>query len=881
MNTSPSTSCLTAGYIGDAVFATEKKAFEEEIRALRQDLSRAKGLGDENGSLRSGSEVALRDEISKRKTLKTEGKSPSGVSSNKTPIRDASMSLETSNRNGPTREDYARSVAANRILQEKLAEAQYINRQWHEYHQKVGRLAARPRDISTDTVHPAKAQTPTYRATPSPRSFSHDTRSINARAKCALQNRDSTSDRLSRDHIYAQRGNRPSQPPANIPLCPLSDSTAETCGPEIPLDHIHEDAAGQEMQLPLGPMDSPVILVEQSLPRKKKSRKRRNPELHENNSIHQGTIQKPLLVKSEPSSSSPLVNISHLASTNPQDSMDLDEIGEKHFTPRKRRRLLDEELDRVSVLTMPTEGGSLGNPTSVDPRQQLLDEELVGIQEPRVPVEGEGCLMNSKAVEEVDKVPKHSQDQPLKIEEDEEPNGQEYDAPRLRGHRRSECHRSDQVELDERALLGPRKNANTHEGQSTTEACHQATSQVGRYSNLTRHTRPNIHGEEDAFLTPSENRWLEEDRTSQQILDDPREGKQAPPRSILRPKDPNANLLPRKGKFLSALKRALPPSQQDATSQPPILGEGREEFHIENSQSFPHDSNKSTGANQVCAIMKLDETPKATERHRRLNTLLSKPPPQKLLMKSTNSKKSTGGQGKTPGKIFKTYGRPGGTKGIKIAPLSIGKSNGINSISSGYGPTDEVLTEHEALRFRSCATLCPEDFKINPTHNHGHNYPISEVVRNRDERKCMQGCRRPNCCGNTIRKVVELGGYIGPPRKSRLSDIMPLDFDSDEDERLLEEYLGDDNVCLKDIPEEKREELLFEARVEQFANAWGKHRYEYKRQPTPPGFWEADMPDTQQERRNRVIAKAMEKMKVEEMHREAMRSNGRYKFRDE
>ena len=40
------------------------------------------------------------------------------------------------------------------------------------------------------------------------------------------------------------------------------------------------------------------------------------------------------------------------------------------------------------------------------------------------------------------------------------------------------------------------------------------------------------------------------------------------------------------------------------------------------------------------------------------------------------------------------------------------------------------------------------------------------------------------------------------------------------------------------------------------------------------------MPTTQEEMENRKAAQAMEREKVEDMYREAMRPDGRYKFRD-
>lgn len=190
--------------------------------------------------------------------------------------------------------------------------------------------------------------------------------------------------------------------------------------------------------------------------------------------------------------------------------------------------------------------------------------------------------------------------------------------------------------------------------------------------------------------------------------------------------------------------------------------------------------------------------------------------------------------------------------------------------------------------------LYPEDFKLNPQRNHGLSYAYSEVIRGQDARKCLNGCTRPGCCGTLLRKAIEIGGYISSPKPRLCSafnntnneDEAEEDKDKSQDQQLLDEYLGTVEHRLKPMSEADRKELLLQAQTEKFAKQYGKHRTSGTgggiyggRASTPPGFWNADMPTTQEEIENRKCANEMERRKVEMMYREAMRPNGQYLLR--
>ncbi|KAF2836917.1 DNA repair protein Sae2 [Patellaria atrata CBS 101060] len=151
---------------------------------------------------------------------------------------------------------------------------------------------------------------------------------------------------------------------------------------------------------------------------------------------------------------------------------------------------------------------------------------------------------------------------------------------------------------------------------------------------------------------------------------------------------------------------------------------------------------------------------------------------------------------------------------------------------------DRSSTEYvdEPLRSRPLHQLNLDDFKINPNANHGLDFAFSEVVRGRDARRCLPGCTKPECCGRAFRAMVEAGATPNLPRN---------------------------------------------ARVKLLADQVGRHRQAYQRRSTPPGFWRADFPSTQEERRDREEAERREREKVEKRWLEAMREGGRWLFRDE
>lgn len=742
-----SISTLTSTCLGDAAFAVEKKAFQEEISTLQQQLSKVKELELENNALRSRLEVTSAGATSKCKALEGEAGILRAGGCNETHVPDA-----------PSLVDYAKAVEANTTLKERLATARSMNQQWAQFYRSTGR-ESEDRKLSTLKDYCADCLSSKRREL--------EDRKSKAGPGTHLE-QELALDGLPPHTLAAEKEGRPLQDPHENHTSSETDDPSEAGENSQNQLNLRSETTRKRAKVD-GDSESPVIVSERSLRRKRKqSRRPRNPDMPEDTQAQQGTMKKPFMVKSEPNSSSPLTHLIHSASTNPQDSMDLDEVGERRFTPRKRRRLLDEELRRMSGLEIQTEAHNSEN----------------------------------------------FQDQILVTVTDEEADCEEVAGFKTQGRRRD-------FEMVDESQIPSRINP--------------------------------AKGPSQPFL----------DKPGKSIL---------APSSILRSKDPNIQPLSSKRPFLN---HALSQSQRSTAYNAPDFLHGREDF----SQASDGHSLKEESTNA-----KSLKAHRAIENHQPLDKISSKPSPRKNI--TDNAAKSKKATSDSSGSGTKTYSRSMTGKD-HIPQSSIQKPNAVKSRRSIRIPTDEpddpdkTLVEQETLRSKPRKFLRPEDFKINPIHNHGYAHPISEVVRNRDQRNCMPGCTRPNCCGSAIRKVVAMGGHFPSPRKSGFSKGVPLEYDSDEDERCLQAYLGDDYHRLKNLPWEDMEELLWAARTEQFANAYGKHRYHYGRQQTPPGFWDADMPNTQQEIKNKTIAKAMQKAKIAEMHREAMKPGGRYKFRDE
>ncbi|KAL4868204.1 DNA repair protein endonuclease SAE2/CtIP C-terminus-domain-containing protein [Aspergillus spectabilis] len=181
----------------------------------------------------------------------------------------------------------------------------------------------------------------------------------------------------------------------------------------------------------------------------------------------------------------------------------------------------------------------------------------------------------------------------------------------------------------------------------------------------------------------------------------------------------------------------------------------------------------------------------------------------------------------------------------------------------------EAMPNDEPYRARPVQRLGLEHFRINPDFNHGFDFAYDDVIRRKEERKCVSGCTRPGCCGDKFSAMVRFGIPINTSGKEM------------SDREVLEEYLGEEKELLDRLSSPDRQRLLVEAKARVFSNRFGRHKHQHHRPGTPPGFWRAEMPGTQELEKDREEAQKREREKVRERYREAMRLGGQWIFADE
>lgn len=175
------------------------------------------------------------------------------------------------------------------------------------------------------------------------------------------------------------------------------------------------------------------------------------------------------------------------------------------------------------------------------------------------------------------------------------------------------------------------------------------------------------------------------------------------------------------------------------------------------------------------------------------------------------------------------------------------------------------------IRDKSPRELRLDDFRINAAANEGHDFAYSDVVRDKNDRACLPGCTEMHCCGKQFRALAI----------SQRPDLPLTAAQRMAEQNLLEQHLGDYAYRLATMDPEERAEAWIQAKTQELANKYGRHRHRYSRMQSPPGFWDADFPSTQELEMNREEAAEREKRAVRERYREAMKPGGRWLFKDE
>ena len=337
-------------------------------------------------------------------------------------------------------------------------------------------------------------------------------------------------------------------------------------------------------------------------------------------------------------------------------------------------------------------------------------------------------------------------------------------------------------------------------------------------------------------------------------------------RAVLQPITPNTRILPQTYNSKTFLKSRTDKKQQGRSG---LMIRYMAEDGEYATPKRPLELSHSTTA------LDMPKSPRDVHMHNRLDDLLKEPSPGKPPLRST--KKSQEISKDTSSKLQNALLTSRTLKLPEQCP-------------------DKLLTEHEPLRARPSTNLSLDNFKINPDWNQGYDFAFDEVIRKHEQRKCMPNCTKLGCCGDQFRKIVEIGGLPAPLQpKSNLwtlsSSLPPNDDDTDnhkgkneEENSLLDEYLPITKPHFSRLPESTKQTLLIEAQAKYLANQHGRHKQHFfERASTPPGFWRTDMPTTQEALADRELALKAERRKVEERYGEAMRGDGkgRWKFRDE
>ncbi|CUS13382.1 unnamed protein product [Tuber aestivum] len=164
---------------------------------------------------------------------------------------------------------------------------------------------------------------------------------------------------------------------------------------------------------------------------------------------------------------------------------------------------------------------------------------------------------------------------------------------------------------------------------------------------------------------------------------------------------------------------------------------------------------------------------------------------------------------------------------------------------------------------RDISTLDISDFRVNPQVNDGKDYAFAETVRNREARKCLPGCMK-TCCRDLV-GFTEAAGLPAASKGPRWRSSSPAS-------------VGDSELPRRSP---RKEPVNKEDKAKEFTNRYGRHRDAFERRRSPPGFWDADFPTTQELEQRRVAAEEMRRKRVEDMRKEAQRgSKGRFVYRD-
>ena len=615
-----------------------------------------------------------------------------------------------------------------------------------------------------------------------------------------------------------------------------------------------------------------------------------------------GTASKPVQIKSDPCSSSPpIAFMSRLLDEN-HDSVDLDEVGSKTKTPKKLQRFMVEQAmlpqpdnEQVDDLLLDQyDEDNRGSPFENSIEPFLHDEpsskgncEELAIKPEReeqerhtIPEKAQrrqSAIMGRGTM--VDRVPR-----------------QDVDTDGDMANERPQMRDRQVDDFNRRIEEAQPKNVRDKSKPETPKSYDRLTSLRRDFGTETTNF---------GLPTPTTVVRQPEAQRGPHSEESMKRGHPINP-SVLRPTDPNNQILPRTSDQLDKEKSHCPPSRRDrgAAQIHTVLEDGEE---TPRSRKFKKQKRNSI-AEQGMADLTKAKGQEHSDAHHRLGSLLAKPslerpslPSERRSVPQRASKRDS----RTPPSNLE----PGALLSKTLISTDISRykstiSNTTPSMSKNKRPatyakkpalpvlatldltsSDDpppVIPEDEPLRSRPVQRLRREDFKINPAANHGFSHAYREVVRKRTERKCLPNCNRPDCCGDTIKKMLAIGGPLMQRQPGLFESSPPDDDDGDVgyDYNILKEYMGDNYRSWNNLSRNEKQAEWARAQQWSFGKKFGKHKA-IERQRTPPGFWNNDIDSTQDLKQQRDEGERIAREEVEERWREAMRPEGLWKFADE
>ena len=596
--------------------------------------------------------------------------------------------------------------------------------------------------------------------------------------------------------------------------------------------------------------DSPIIVSERSLKRKRqKSVEHRIFHVHEDTCRQVDSSGNTFFVKSEPNAS-PVAPINTPVFDSVHETLDLDEVGDGGLTPMKRRRLRQlfgsnkadyDTIRKPSWLrTRDTEKGR------TDLEISTGDLGIVQYKE-----DDNNVRASCKRL------------------------GDEYGQKLLQQH----------LERKAESVNG-REDVDFH------------TLTQLRASQQTRMVKQHLHNQkvssrQNPLLTESHNGTTRSEVKTASSAEDRVLGvSYGKTKTILQPVTTNIQILPRTS-TQSCVSRVSPVQKRCNNSSAQILMLSEDG---ECASSCRPQVNTAAKQKTSPVIDRSDKVSTMTAIHHRLGGLLSEPSPEKPTLarsdritrpgKAVDSlegfhKPLTTGTTRSHGPTISLAGAASPIQTVDLEaekPRETVPSSRTRPVTYA-GTTQGSTREEKPLRSRPVRSLHLDDFKLNPAVNYGVDFAFNQVVRNKDQRRCLPNCTKPECCGDKFNKIVRIGGI--PPRQTRgLWESSQTD-DAEQDYRLLQDFTGLNMEAFESISPAEKNLLLERAKAQNFGNEYGRHRHAHERAASPPGFWRTEMPTTQEVEGDKEKALVVEREKIEGRYREAMKGSGKWIFRDE